>query len=63
MGMTVIRAPDGKWSAVHNGSVIGGPFETSADAWRWVDRHEGEPISPAEKTTEWIVGKILGGTA
>lgn len=39
------------------------PFDTQADAWRWIDRHECEPISPAEKKSDWIVGKILGGAA
>jgi hypothetical protein len=32
-----------------------------AEAWRWIDRHQGEPISPAEKKSDWIASKILGG--
>lgn len=34
---------------------------THAAAWRWIDRQAGEPISPAEKESEWISDKILNG--
>lgn len=61
--MTVIRTPDGRWTVVSGPEVLAGPFDTSAQAWRWLDRHEGEPISPAEKKSEWIVGKFLAGGA
>lgn len=65
--MTVIGNKRGEYRVcattglVGTGSILAGPFETQAEAWRWIDRHSGEPISPAEKKSDWIVGKILGG--
>jgi hypothetical protein len=35
-------------------------FPTNAAAWRWIDRHEGEPISRAENVSEWIWNKECG---
>lgn len=64
--MTVKRNPDGTWGVYRGPSGkadIVGPFATMAEAWRWIDRHEGEAISPAEKKSDWIAGKILGGAA
>jgi hypothetical protein len=59
--MTVVRDDDGKWIVVAAGKVLAGPFDTSSAAWRWIDRCSGEPISPAEKKSDWIVSQILGG--
>ncbi|RWH32460.1 hypothetical protein [Mesorhizobium sp.] len=43
-----------------NGSrKLAGPFPTHGEAWRALDRMEGEPISPAEKRADWISNKIL----
>lgn len=39
--------------------MVAGPFPTNAEAWRALDRLEGEPISPAEKRADWISTKIL----
>lgn len=44
-------------------SAQAGPFATHAEAWRRIDRHQGEPISTAEKRSDWITSKILGGSA
>lgn len=30
-----------------------GPFDTNAAAWRWIERHEGEPVSASEKRAEF----------
>jgi hypothetical protein len=32
-------------------------FTTNAEAWRWIDRHEGETISRSEAVSEWIWSK------
>jgi hypothetical protein len=56
--MQVIETASG-YAVTNNDSIIAGPFATHAAAWRWIDRHEGEPISRAEHVSEWIVGKIL----
>lgn len=57
--MTVTRSPDGTWHVVDGDRVLAGPFATDREAWRWVDRHDGEPISPAEKRTEFFVEQML----
>jgi hypothetical protein len=34
--------------------TLAGPFETNAEAWRWLDRHEGSPVSRSEQVGEWM---------
>lgn len=34
-------------------------FDTNAQAWRWIDRQENQPVSRAENVSDWIAGKIL----
>lgn len=54
---------DGAWHICIRGDILAteGPFTTSAEAWRRVDRLEGSPISPAEKRSDYVVDKILKG--
>lgn len=63
--MTVTRNADGQWQVVFRGAVLAGPFSTDADAWRWIDRHEGQPVSASEKRGEWswneFVDRSFGG--
>lgn len=59
--MTAVRTPDGRWQVVAGGSVLAGPFETSADAWRWIDRNSGDPISKGEQTADWAWNKGVHG--
>lgn len=56
--MTVIEGGGG-FVVVDGGETLAGPFPTNAEAWRALDRMEGEPISPAEKRADWISNKIL----
>lgn len=51
--MTAVRTADGRWQVVAAGDVIAGPFETSAEAWRWIDRNTGDPISKSEDRAQW----------
>lgn len=60
--MIVTRTETG-WHVMDGDRVVAGPFATDREAWRWADRHEGEPISPAEKRTDYFVGRMLGGDA
>ena len=53
---------DGKWFVESRAQEVDGPFDTNAEAWRWIDRQEGQPISQAEKRAEWIFAKSAGGT-
>jgi hypothetical protein len=43
------------WVRHEEGEYIDGPFATNAEAWRCLDRQEGEPISSAEKVTDWLL--------
>lgn len=61
--MTAIRTADGKWAVANGGNLLAGPFETSAEAWRWIDRHTGDPINRSEKTAEWVFQKMADGGA
>ena len=58
--LSVYPHGDGRYE-VRDGGIVHGVFTTQADAWRWIDRHEGEPINPAEKRSDWIVQHILRG--
>lgn len=58
MSMTVIRTADSEWLVVDDGRTVAGPFETSAEAWRWIDRYEGEPISRAEQSSTWFMKQM-----
>jgi hypothetical protein len=46
----------GGWSVVAAG-VIMQTFATHAEAWRWIDRQTGSPISRAETVSDWIASK------
>jgi hypothetical protein len=62
--MTVKRNPDGTWGVYRGpqGTVdIAGPFATMAEAWRWIDRHTGDPISRVEQTSQWSWNKGAHG--
>jgi hypothetical protein len=43
------------------GNVVAGPFDTSAEAWRWADRAMGDPVSAAEKRGEYGFTKFMEG--
>lgn len=42
---------------------VAGPFATNAEAWRWIERHEGEPVSPSEKRAEFGFSRPVNGGA
>ncbi len=44
-----------------DGFVLAGPFKTNADAWRWIDRQESQPLSKAEDRADWVFSQIAGG--
>lgn len=64
--MTALKLADGTWGVFNVGETavpVAGPFATLAEAWRWIDRHEGDPVSRSEKVSEFIWSKGLGGCA
>ena len=52
-----------RWEVVDalGNSVGPGYFETHAEAWRWIERREGEPISPGEKRSEYGWNQFCNG--
>lgn len=55
--MTVIEVFTDNWGVQDDGLLIASGFRTNAEAWRWIDRHQGEPVSKAEDTADWIAQK------
>lgn len=51
--MTAVRTDDGRWQVVAGGNVLAGPFETMAEAWRWIDRQSGQPLNKSEDRAQW----------
>jgi hypothetical protein len=47
--MNIIEV-DGKWQVVEGERVLH-VAETNAEAWRWLDRRAGEPVSRSEKVS------------
>jgi hypothetical protein len=52
---------DGGWVVVEDKHVLAGPFETHAEAWRWIDRHDGQSISPHENRSQWSWDRYVQG--
>lgn len=40
---------------------VAGPFSTNSEAWRWIERHEGEPVSASEKRAEFGFAQAAKG--
>lgn len=59
--MTAIQDDSGKWVVANREAMLAGPFDTSSEAWRWIDRHDGEPISKGESTAQWLWDKTARG--
>ncbi len=50
-----VQGPDGRWYVAEHG------FDTNAEAWRWLDRQNNEPISRAEDVSDWVFNKMANG--
>jgi hypothetical protein len=51
--LTVIEADNG-WHVVDSTSRIIQTFATNAEAWPWLDRQDGSPISRSESVSDWL---------
>ena len=51
--MTVVKTEKG-WSVMQDNRVLIDGL-SNEEAWRWVDRHQGTPLSPAEM--KWANGE------
>jgi hypothetical protein len=49
-----VAGVDGAWCVIESAHILADPFETNAEAWRWLDWHEGQPVSRREKVGEWF---------
>lgn len=59
--MTAVRTADGRWQVVDGEKVLASDFFTCAEAWRWIDRNTGDPISKGEQTADWSWNKGVHG--
>ena len=41
----------------HGAGVILKTFNTNAEAWRWIDRRQGDIVSRSEAVSDWIWSK------
>lgn len=46
---------NGEWFVMAGQNQLAGPFKSNGEAWRWIDRQNGEPVSQSEKVTEWLL--------
>lgn len=53
--MKVIRSEQSdQWAVADDGgNVLVDGLQTNAEGWRWIDRHEGDPLSPAQKRSDF----------
>jgi hypothetical protein len=54
--VVMVEQVDCGYFVIGDGKPVAGPFATHAQAWRWIDRNEGEPISRSELVSEWFFG-------
>ena len=57
-GETVLEIGGAHHVADGDGKLIAGPFDSNALAWRWMDRHNNEPVSRTEAVSSWFMSKI-----
>lgn len=63
--MLKVQTSDGKYFVVGDDDPDGDfaiEFKTHAEAWRFIDKQNLEPLNPQEKKSDWIAEQILGGT-
>lgn len=62
--MIITRTETGEYEVVAQDREqrVAGPFPTHAAAWRWIDRHDQEPVSKDE--AKWMhLRETNGGAA
>lgn len=59
--MTVRQLDSGMWAVVDRQGTVLGEFPTNAAAWRWIEREENEPLSPAEHRQNYGFRKFVNG--
>lgn len=52
--MNVISDGKNKFRVIANDGTILAEDLSNSDAWRFVDRHEGEPINHAQRESDWF---------
>jgi hypothetical protein len=56
-GKTILQGTDGWYIEYDDGITLAGPYDTNAEAWRALDRLNGEPINRREQVSDWIASK------
>lgn len=60
--LTTRAERDGRWSVTdEKGVVVETGFASQAEAYRWIDRREGDPTSPAEKRSDFSSSNVRAG--
>ena len=57
--MKPVEVFTGNWGIIENGVLIVSGLRTNADAWRWIDRQIGDPISRSEKVSEFVWDRMV----
>jgi hypothetical protein len=57
--MRIIQHSDGTWEVVNALGETLSVHITNEDAWRWLDRHATQAMSPAQKRSEYGFEKSL----
>lgn len=55
--LTVDKTRNG-WSVIGAGVILK-TFATNAQAWRWIDRRQGDIVSRSEAVSEWMWGQRI----
>jgi hypothetical protein len=59
--MTIERNCKGQWEVKDGTGNVLATFSSHEEAWRWFDRHAGEPISISERNYDWSFWKRVNG--
>lgn len=41
-----------EWFIIRGTEQLAGPFQSNSDAWRWIDRAEGETVGVSEEKSD-----------
>lgn len=52
--MRVEQSDDGSWQVVDAAGQVVATGMSNAGAWRWLDRHSCEPVSPNEHRHDYV---------
>jgi hypothetical protein len=57
IAMSEVKQTDRGWDVVDTDGRVLASFPTNAEAWRFADRCEGDPVSRSENVASWIMSR------